>query len=71
MPMLGLQVSKRDIDALFDSWDPDGSGQLELGELNKVPTLRKLCYRTREYCALVQAILKRAHSIVIRTTTHI
>ena len=38
MPMLGLQVSKRDIDALFDSWDPDGSGQLELGELNKVPT---------------------------------
>ena len=39
MPMLGLEVSKQDIDALFDSWDPDGSGQLELGELNKVPTL--------------------------------
>ena len=39
MPMLGLEVSKQDIDALFNSWDPDGSGQLELGELNKVPTL--------------------------------
>ena len=24
-----------DIDALFDSWDPDGSGSLEMSELNK------------------------------------
>ena len=39
MPMLGLQLPLEEVDGLYDSWDPDGSGQLELGELNKVPTL--------------------------------
>ena len=34
--MLGIQVAKAEVDALFDSWDPDGSGQLELKELNKL-----------------------------------
>tara|TARA_B110001452_G_scaffold265054_1_gene269095 strand:- start:1206 stop:2252 length:1047 start_codon:yes stop_codon:yes gene_type:complete len=34
MPLLGLEVPLEEIDALFDSWDPDGSGHLELKELN-------------------------------------
>ena len=34
MPMLGLEVPKKEIDALFDSWDPDGSGSLTLKELD-------------------------------------
>ena len=33
--MLGLEVPTRDVDALFDSWDPDGSGSLEMSELQK------------------------------------
>jgi len=28
--------SPNQVDALFDSWDPDGSGELELKELNKL-----------------------------------
>jgi len=35
MPLLGLEVPKKEIDALFDSWDPDGSGKLELKEIGK------------------------------------
>ena len=35
MPLLGLDVPKKDIDALFDSWDPDGSGKLEMKEVEK------------------------------------
>ena len=35
MPLLGLEVSEKDIDELFDTWDPDKSGVLELNELNK------------------------------------
>ena len=35
MPRIGLDVSRAEIDALFDSWDPDGSGALELAELNR------------------------------------
>ena len=35
MPLLGLEVPRRDIDDLFDEWDPDGSGMLELKELTK------------------------------------
>ena len=26
MPVLGVDLPKRDIDDLFDDWDPDGSG---------------------------------------------
>ena len=36
MPLLGLEVPRAEVDALFDSWDPDGSGSLEIPELNKV-----------------------------------
>ena len=36
MPMLGLDVPVEDVDALFDTWDPDGSGMLELKELTRV-----------------------------------
>ena len=35
MPALGLSLPKIDVVALFDSWDPDGSGVLELKELEK------------------------------------
>ena len=35
MPLRWLEVPKKDIDALFDEWDPDGSGSLELKELDK------------------------------------
>ena len=34
MPLLGLEAPLEEIDKLFDSWDPDGSGFLELKELN-------------------------------------
>ena len=37
MPLLGLKdVPKKDIDAVFDSFDPDGSGELEMKELEKL-----------------------------------
>ena len=36
MPMLGLDVPKKEINALFDEWDPDKSGSIELDELNKL-----------------------------------
>jgi hypothetical protein len=36
MPALGLDVPKRDIDALFSEWDRDGGGALEFGELKKI-----------------------------------
>ena len=32
----GFDASKKDIDALFDSWDPDGGGTLDFKELQKV-----------------------------------
>jgi Ca2+-binding EF-hand superfamily protein len=35
LPMLGLQISKVDADALFDSIDKDGSGTVEYAELAK------------------------------------
>ena len=35
MEMMGLDVAKEAVDELFDSWDPDGSGVLELNELQK------------------------------------
>ena len=28
-------MPKKEIDALFDGWDPDGSGKLELKEIEK------------------------------------
>ena len=34
MPLLGLCFERRDIDALFDSMDPDASGAIEFSELN-------------------------------------
>ena len=34
MPLLGLHVPKKEIDALFDEWDNDGSGTINLKELN-------------------------------------
>ena len=33
MPMLGLDVPRKVLDELFDSWDPDGSGSIEMNEL--------------------------------------
>ena len=35
MPMLGFDAPKKDVDALFDSWDRDGGGSLELKELQR------------------------------------
>ena len=35
MPMIGFDVPRAEVDALFDSWDRDGSGTIELGELTK------------------------------------
>ena len=32
MPMLGLQLPEKEVDGIFDSWDPDGSGVLEFTE---------------------------------------
>ena len=39
MPLLGLDVPRAEVDALFDSWDPDRSGSVELAELSRM--LRK------------------------------
>ena len=36
MPMIGLQVSRRDAERLFDSFDPDGSGCIDYRELHKL-----------------------------------
>ena len=36
MPAIGLDVSVREVDALFDSWDQDGGGVLHYKELSKV-----------------------------------
>ena len=36
MPALGLEVPKKDINDLFDSWDKDGGGALGLRELQKI-----------------------------------
>ena len=36
MPHLGLEVPRADMDALFESWDPDGSNSIELKELSKI-----------------------------------
>ena len=33
--MLGLEVDRSVVDALFDAWDPDGSGEIDMKELNK------------------------------------
>ena len=33
--MLGLDVPRTVLDELFDSWDPDGSGSIEMNELMK------------------------------------
>jgi len=38
MPMLGLDVPRKDIDELFDSWDPDKSGSISYEELKKLFT---------------------------------
>ena len=50
MPMLGLEVPKKEIDALFDEWDPDKSGSLGIDELNKV--LRRCAGRTADVPSL-------------------
>ena len=31
----GFDASKKDIDALFDSWDPDGGGSIDFKELQR------------------------------------
>ena len=45
MVKLGLEVDKKEIDALFDSWDKDGGGSLDYKELGKLlrpsPTKKK------------------------------
>ena len=35
LPVLGLSVEREDADALFDTFDADGSGELDLDELSK------------------------------------
>ena len=36
MPVLGLEVSTKDIDALFNEWDKDGGGSISYEELKKL-----------------------------------
>ena len=36
MPMLGFDVPVKDIDALFDANDPDGSGEMDFKELKRM-----------------------------------
>ena len=36
MPMMGLDVPKEEVDKLFDEWDPDKSGVLEIKELHSL-----------------------------------
>ena len=36
MPKLGLKAPRKEIDALFDEFDPDGSGEIEYKEFNKL-----------------------------------
>ena len=36
MKALGCDVSRKQLDGLFDSWDPDGSGSLEISEIQKM-----------------------------------
>ena len=33
VPLLGLDVPRKDVDALFDVWDPDGTGRFDYREL--------------------------------------
>ena len=35
MKALGLDVPRKEVDGLFDTFDPDGGGSIEYGELNK------------------------------------
>ena len=35
MPALGIEAPDAAVDALFDSFDPDGGGSIEYNELNK------------------------------------
>ena len=35
MPILGLEAPKKEIDALFDQFDPDGGGSITYDELKK------------------------------------
>ena len=30
MPLIGLDLPRKEIDGVFDSWDPDGSGEIGL-----------------------------------------
>jgi len=39
MPMLGLNVDRKELDIIFDEWDADKSGQIAISELNDM--LRK------------------------------
>ena len=36
MPKLGFDVPAKDVDVLFDSFDPDGSGSIDFTELKKM-----------------------------------
>ena len=36
MPLLGLDVPRVAVDALFDQFDPDGSGNIDFKELQKM-----------------------------------
>ena len=36
MPALGLDIDKKDIDALFNEWDADGGGSLDFKELSTI-----------------------------------
>ena len=36
IPLLGLDAPAAEVDALFDTWDPDGSGSIDFKELQKI-----------------------------------
>ena len=41
MGLLGFDVPKTEIDALFDAFDPDGSGAMEFKELQRCSGTRR------------------------------
>ena len=45
MDVLGLSVPRAEVDALFDSWDRDGSGKLDFNELRSARRA-ETCART-------------------------
>lgn len=67
MSKLGLETHQTEVDALFDSWDPDRSGSLELKELERV--LRRTTMLDKKLCAgAVELQLKKGNSKSLRAS---